>query len=72
VHVLSGEGITIDQSWGGDTKWFTENLDDDYFVADLGLSLYNKNNMDISLNYNGRFSDSSTSHGGWLRLQWRY
>ena len=71
VHVLSGEDITINQSWGTDEHWFTENLNDDYFVADLGFSLYNRNNMDISLNYNGRFSDSSTSHGGWLRLQWK-
>jgi outer membrane autotransporter protein len=72
VHVLSGEGITIDQSWGGDTKWFTENLDDDYFVADIGMSLYNMNNMDVSLNYNGRYSDNSTSHGGWIRFQWEF
>ena len=72
VHVLSGGDITIDQSWGGTTHWFTEYLDDDYFVADLGLSLYNMNDMDISLNYGGRFSDNSTTHGGWLRLEWRF
>jgi len=72
VHVLSGEGITIDQSWGGTTHWFTENLDDDYFVADIGMSLYNMNNMDVSLNYNGRYSDNSTSHGGWIRFQWEF
>ena len=72
VHVLSGNDITIDQSWGGTTYWFTEYLDDDYFVADLGLSLYNMNDMDISLNYGGRFSDNSTTHGGWLRLEWRF
>jgi len=72
VHVLSGKDITIDQSWGGTTHWFTEYLDDDYFVADLGLSLYNMNDMDISLNYGGRFSDNSTTHGGWLRLEWRF
>jgi len=72
VHVLSGNDVTIDQSWGGTTHWFTEDLDDDYFVADLGLSLYNMNDMDISLNYGGRFSDNSTTHGGWLRLQWRF
>ena len=72
VHILSGEDITIDQTWGGTTNWFTETLDRDYFVADLGLSLYKLNNMDISLNYSGRFSDNSTSHGGWLRLQWEF
>jgi hypothetical protein len=72
VHVLSGNDVTIDQSWGGTTHWFTEDLDDDYFVADLGLSLYNMNDMDISLNYGGRFSDNSTTHGGWLRLEWRF
>ncbi len=72
VHILSGEDITIDQTWGSDTKWFTETLDRDYFVADIGMSLYKLNNMDISLNYSGRFSDNSTSHGGWLRLQWEF
>ncbi len=72
VHILSGEDITIDQTWGGTTNWFTETLDRDYFVADLGLSLYKLNNMDISLSYSGRFSDNSTSHGGWLRLQWEF
>ena len=72
VHVLSGNDVTIDQSWGGTTHWFTEDLDDDYFVADLGLSLYNMNDMDISLNYGGRFSDNSTTHGGWLRLEWKF
>ena len=72
VHILSGNDVTIDQSWGGTTHWFTENLDDDYFVADLGLSLYRANNMDISLYYSGRFSDSSTTHGGWLRLEWKF
>ncbi|MFA7644431.1 MAG: autotransporter outer membrane beta-barrel domain-containing protein, partial [Thermovirgaceae bacterium] len=72
VHVLSGGDITIDQSWGDTTHWFTETLDDDYFVADLGLTLYKLNNMDISLNYSGRFSDNSTTHGGWLRLEWKF
>lgn len=72
VHILSGENITIDQTWGSDTKWFTETLDKDYFVADIGMSLYKFNNMDISLNYSGRFSDNSTSHGGWIRLQWEF
>ena len=72
IHILSGEDITIDQTWGSDTKWFTETLDRDYFVADIGMSLYKFNNMDISLNYSGRFSDNSTSHGGWIRLQWEF
>jgi len=30
------------------------------------------NNMDVSLNYNGRYSDNSTSHGGWIRFQWEF
>ncbi|HOI81637.1 MAG TPA: autotransporter domain-containing protein [Synergistales bacterium] len=72
VHVLSGGDVKIGQSWEGDTQWFTETLDDDYFVADIGMSLYKFNNMDISLNYSGRFSDNSTSHGGWIRLQWEF
>jgi hypothetical protein len=72
IHILSGEDITIDQTWGSDTKWFTETLDRDYFVADIGMSLYKFNNMEISLNYSGRFSDNSTSHGGWIRLQWEF
>ena len=72
IHILSGEDITIDQTWGSDTQWFTETLDKDYFVADIGMSLYKFNNMDISLNYSGRFSDNSTSHGGWIRLQWEF
>jgi outer membrane autotransporter protein len=72
VHVLSGEDITIDQSWGGTTYWFTESLDRDYFVADLGLSLCKYGAMDISLNYGGRFGSNSTTHGGWLRVEWKY
>jgi len=72
VHVLSGEDITIDQSWGGTTYWFTESLDRDYFVADLGLSLCKYGAMDISLNYGGRFGSNSTTHGGWLRLEWKF
>jgi len=71
VNVLSGDDVTIDQSWYGVKSWYTEKLDDDYFVADLGMTLYTAGNFDMSLNYNGRFGDDSYSHGGWLRLEWK-
>jgi len=41
-------------------------------VADLGLSLCKYGAMDISLNYGGRFGSNSTTHGGWLRLEWKF
>ena len=72
AHILSGEDITIEQSWGGTTYSFTESLDRDYLVADLGLSLCKYGNMDLSLNYGGRFGSNSTTHGGWLRLEWKF
>jgi uncharacterized protein with beta-barrel porin domain len=72
VKVLSGDDVTIDQSWHGRTRWYTEDLDDDYFVVDAGVTLYNAKNFDISLNYNGRFGDNTDSHGGWLRLEWKF
>ena len=71
VNVLSGDDVTIDQSWYGNKSWYTEKLDDDYFAADLGMTLYSAGNFDMSLNYNGRFGDDSESHGGWLRLEWK-
>ncbi len=71
VKVISGDDVTIDQTWYGNTKWFTEELDDYYFVTDLGLSLYRSNGFGMSLNYTGRFGDNSDSHGGWLRLDWK-
>jgi outer membrane autotransporter protein len=72
VKILSGDDITIDRSWDGDRKWYTEELGDDYFLADLGVTIYNVNNLDISLNYSGRFGDHSSSHGGWLRFEWEF
>lgn len=72
VKVLSGDDVTIDQSWHGNTRWYTEDLDDDYFVVDAGVTLYNAKNFDISLNYNGRFGDNTDSQGGWLRLEWKF
>jgi len=71
VKVLSGDDVTIDQTCRGNTKWFTEELDDYYFVTDLGMSLYRSNGFGMSLNYTGRFGDNSDSHGGWLRLDWK-
>ena len=70
VNVLSEDDVTIDQSWYGNKSWFIEKLDD-YFAADLGMTLYTAGNFDMSLNYNGRFGDDSESHGGWLRLEWK-
>jgi len=49
VNVLSGDDVTIDQSWYGNKSWFTEKLDDDYFVADLGMTLYSADNFNVSL-----------------------
>jgi len=71
VNVLSGDDVTIDETRYGTKRWFTEELDDDYFVADLGMTLYSAGNFDMSLNYNGRFGDDTDSHGGWLRLEWK-
>jgi len=71
VNVLSGDDVTIDETRYGKTRWFTEELDDDYFVADLGMTLYSAGNFDMSLSYNGRFGDNTDSHGGWLRLEWK-
>ena len=71
VNVLSGDDVTIDEIRYGNKSWFTEKLDDDYFAADLGMTLYSAGNFDMSLNYNGRFGDDSESHGGWLRLEWK-
>jgi len=71
VNVLSGDDVTIDETRYGKTRWFTEELDDDYFVADLGMTLYSARNFDMSLSYNGRFGDNTDSHGGWLRLEWK-
>jgi hypothetical protein len=72
VKVLSGDDVTIDQSWHGRTRWYTEDLDDDYFVVDAGVTLYNAKNFDVSLNYNGRFGNNTDSQGGWLRLEWKF
>ena len=71
VNVLSGDDVTMDETRYGQTRWFTEELDDDYFVADLGMTLYSAGNFDMSLSYNGRFGDNTDSHGGWLRLEWK-
>jgi len=69
VHLLSGDDITLTQDWYGDTHEYTELLDDDYFVVDLGFALYTAGDTEISLNYNGRFSDNSEFHGAWLRFR---
>jgi hypothetical protein len=69
VHLLSGDDITLTQDWYGDTHEYTELLDDDYLVVDLGFALYTAGDTEISLNYNGRFGDSSESHGAWLRYR---
>jgi hypothetical protein len=71
VNVLSGDDVTIDEIRYGNKSWFTEKLDDDYFAADLGMTLYSAGNFDMSLSYNGRFGDDTDSHGGWLRLEWK-
>lgn len=71
VNVLSGDDVTIDEIRYGNKSLFTEKFDDDYFAADLGMTLYTAGNFDMSLNYNGRFGDDSDSHGGWLRLEWK-
>ena len=71
VNVLSGDDVTIDETRYGTKRWFTEELDDDYFVADLGMTLYSADNFNVSLSYNGRFGDDTDSHGGWLRLEWK-
>ena len=71
VNVLSGDDVTIDETRYGTKRWFTEELDDDYFVADLGMTLYSADNFNVSLSYNGRFGDNTDSHGGWLRLEWK-
>ena len=69
VHVLDGDDVTLSQGYDGDWHSYTEDLDDDYFVADLGVSLYKTNRSELSLNYNGRFSDDSNSNGAWLRFK---
>jgi len=69
VHVLSGDDITLTQTWYGDTHEYTEILDDDYFVVDFGVSLYTAGDTEISLNYNGRFGENSDFHGAWLRFR---
>ena len=68
VHLLDGDDVTVHQGWYGDWHSYTEELDDDYFVVDLGVSLYTAGATEISLNYNGRFSDNSEFHGAWLRF----
>jgi len=68
VHMLSGDDVTVSQGWYGDWHRFTEELDDDYFVVDLGVSLFTAGDAQISLNYNGRFGDNSDFHGAWLRF----
>jgi hypothetical protein len=69
VHLLGGDDITLAQSWYGDTHEYTELLDDDYLVVDLGFALYTAGDAQISLNYNGRFGDNSEFHGAWLRFR---
>ncbi len=72
VHLLSGDDVTVAQGWGGDWHTYTEVLDDDTFVVDLGVSLYTAGDTEISLNYNGRFGDNSDSHGAWLRFMKKF
>jgi len=72
VHLLDGDDVTVHQGWYGDWHSYTEELDDDYFVVDLGVSLYTAGETEISLNYNGRFSDNSEFHGAWLRFMKRF
>jgi hypothetical protein len=60
VNVLSGDDVTIDETRYGTKRWFTEELDDDYFVADLGMTLYSADNFNVPLSYNGRFGDAPT------------
>jgi uncharacterized protein with beta-barrel porin domain len=62
----------VAQGWGGDWHTYTEVLDDDTFVVDLGVSLYTAGDTEISLNYNGRFGDNSDSHGAWLRFMKKF
>jgi outer membrane autotransporter protein len=72
VHLLSGDDVTVAQGWGDDWHTYTEVLDDDAFVVDLGVSLYTAGDTEISLNYNGRFSDNSEFHGAWLRFMKKF
>jgi len=72
VHLLSGDDVTVAQGWGGDWHTYTEVLDDDAFVVDLGVSLFTAGNTEFSLSYNGRFSDNSESHGAWLRIMMKF
>ncbi|MFP4482806.1 MAG: autotransporter domain-containing protein [Thermovirgaceae bacterium] len=70
IHNLSGSDIIIDRSWGGDTRWYTETLDEDRFSVEFLLSARCGSNLDISLSYEGLCSDRFESHGGRLTLQW--
>ena len=72
VHLLDGDDVTVAQGWYGDWHTYTEELDEDALVVDLGVSLYTAGNMEISLNYNGRFSDNSEFHGAWLRFMKKF
>lgn len=72
VHLLSGGEVCIGQKWNGKWGAYTEALDDNAIVVDLGLSLYTAGNTEISLNYNGRFSDTSDSHGAWIRIMKKF
>jgi len=72
VHLLSGDDVTVAQGWGGDWHTYTEALDDDAIVVDLGVSLYTAGDTEFSLSYNGRFSDNSESHGAWLRVMTKF
>ena len=69
VHNLSGSKVIIDRSWHGDTRWYTEELEEDCFDVDLTLSCYNRNGFNIFVSYYGRYGDVTDSHGGRLELE---
>ena len=70
VHNLSGSKVIMDRSWHGDTRWYTEELEEDCFDVDLTLSCYNPNGFNIFVSYYGRYGDVTDSHGGRLELEW--